>query len=213
MRTWGVVPSLVAALALANAGRAPAQTAVGRITGQVVDSIAGLPIANAQIIIPGTALGATVNAQGRYAINNVPVGRTTVRAQRIGYGFVEQTVVVTAGQEVTADFHLAPRAVELQQVVAVGYGTQRRETITSAISSVSSEQFNETPARDAGSLIAGKIPGLAISTPSGDPRSGTQISLRGVTTLQGPTSPLVLIDGVPGDLSTLAPQDIIRSAC
>jgi TonB-dependent starch-binding outer membrane protein SusC len=208
MRTWVIVPSVAAALAFANADRASAQTAVGRITGQVVDSIAGLPIANAQVIIPGTALGATVNAQGRYAINNVPAGRTTVRAQRIGYGFVEQGVVVTAGQDVTADFHLAPRAVELQQVVAVGYGTQRRETITSAISSASSEQFNQTPARDAGSLIAGKIPGLAISTPSGDPRSGTQISLRGVTTIQGPTSPLVLIDGVPGDLSTLAPQDI-----
>src|SRR4051812_9005272 len=101
MRTWVVVPSIAVALALATADPVSAQTAGGRITGQVVDSIAGLPITNAQVIIPGTALGATVNAQGRYAINNVPAGRTTVRAQRIGYGFVEQTIVVTAGQEIT----------------------------------------------------------------------------------------------------------------
>ena len=76
------------------------------------------------------------------------------------------------------------------------------------MSSVDAADFVQAPARDAASLIAGKVPGLAVTTPSGDPTSGTEISLRGVTTLQGPTSPLVLIDGVPGNLNTVAPQDI-----
>ena len=101
---------------------------------------------------------------------------SSLAGANIIYTFHADGMTDSAGQEATADFSLAPRAVELQGVVAVGYGTQRRETITSAISSASSDQFNQTPARDAGSLIAGKIPGLAISTPSGDPTSGTQIN-------------------------------------
>ena len=98
--------------------------------------------------------------------------------------------------------------MELEGLVVVGYGTQRRETVTGAVASVSSDQFVQAPARDAASLVAGKIAGLAVTTPSGDPRSGTEISLRGTTTLQGPRNALVLIDGVPGNLETVAPQDI-----
>ncbi len=207
MRTWLGRTMTAGALALASIAPAAAQT-TGQITGTVADSVTGQPVVGAQVVIPGTRFVVQVNADGRYLLPNVPAGQTTVRAQRIGYAFGERTVTVTAGQTITVDFRLAPRAVQLQQVVAVGYGTQRREEITSAVASVSADQFNQTPARDAASLIAGKIPGLAVTTPSGDPTRGTEISLRGVTTLIGSRSPLVLIDGVPGDLNTVAPQDI-----
>src|SRR5690606_2251153 len=107
-----------------------------------------------------------------------------------------RTVTVVAGQPTIVDFQLEPEALALQELVVIGYGTQRREQITSAVASVTSADFVRGPARDAASLIAGKIPGLAVSTPSGNPTAGTEISLRGISTISGSTSPLVLIDGI-----------------
>ncbi len=207
MRTWIVRITLLAAFVLASAARASAQ-ATGEVTGTVVDSATGQPLNGAQVLVRGTKLGTAVNDAGRFTISNVPAGQTTIRVQRIGYAPGERTVTVTPGGHVTADFALQAQAVVLGEVVAVGYGTQRREEITSAVSSVTSEDFTEAPAKDAASLIAGKVPGLAIATPTGDPTQGTELMLRGLTTLSGATSPLVLIDGVPGDLNTVAPRDI-----
>ncbi|HET7550883.1 MAG TPA: SusC/RagA family TonB-linked outer membrane protein [Gemmatimonadaceae bacterium] len=207
MRTWIVRMTFVAALVLASAAQASAQ-ANGEVTGTVVDSATGQPLNGAQVLIRGTKLGTAANDAGRFTISNVPAGQAVVRVQRIGYAPGERTITMTPGGQVTVNFSLQAQAVVLKEVVAVGYGTQRREEITSAVSSVTSDEFTEAPARDAASLIAGKMPGLAVATPTGDPTEGTEIMLRGVTTLDGPTDPLVLVDGVPGDLNTVAPRDI-----
>lgn len=107
------------------------------------------------------------------------------------------------------DVQLRPQAVPLAEIIAVGYGaTQRREDLTSSVASVTSEQFIAGPARDAASLVAGKLPGLVVRTTNGDPRSGTEINIRGRGTMEGNTDPLVLVDGVPGSLETIAADDI-----
>jgi TonB-dependent starch-binding outer membrane protein SusC len=186
----------------------------GRITG-VVASEDGRPVPAAQITVATTALRAVSDTAGRYRILDVPPGHYTVRAISLGFAAQETSITVAAGGTATADFRLPLVAAALQQIVVVGYGEQRRSEITGAVASVSSEDFVPGPARDAASLLAGKIPGLGITTPSGDPRGnaiglnrGSQISLRGVTTIQGTTDPLVLVDGVPGTLETVAPSDI-----
>ena len=97
----------------------------------------------------------------------------------------------------------------LDEVVVIGYGTQRKGDVTSAVASVKSDNFIKGAVKDVGQLIQGKVAGLAITNPSGDPAGTTQIRLRGTNTIGGAnTSPLVLIDGVPGDLSTVAPEDV-----
>ena len=96
----------------------------------------------------------------------------------------------------------------MDEVVVIGYGTQRKGDVTSAISSVKSESFVKGAVTDAGQLIQGKVAGLNISLPSGDPTGNTQIMLRGISSLKGGTSPLVLVDGVPGSLNTVAPEDV-----
>ncbi|HSC38078.1 MAG TPA: TonB-dependent receptor plug domain-containing protein, partial [Chitinophagaceae bacterium] len=98
---------------------------------------------------------------------------------------------------------------ELQQMVVIGYGTQRKGDLTSSVATVKAENFVKGSVLVAGQLIQGKIAGLAIISPSGDPTGSTQILLRGQTTLMGANqNPLVLIDGIPGDMRTVAPQDI-----
>jgi len=188
---------------------------VGKVAGVVTDKATGEPLAGAQVSVVATSgtpivvtTGVTSGRDGRFTIEGVPVGEVTVRARQIGHASVAQTVTIVSGEVATVDFALQPQAVELEGVVVVGYGTQRREDITGAVASVNAEEFVQAPARDAASLIEGKIPGLAVTTANGDPRRGSEISLRGTTTITGPRSPLVLVDGVPGDLSTVAPQDI-----
>ncbi len=179
----------------------------GQVTG-VVTSDMGVPLANATVTVVGTQLGALTSENGRYLILNVPAGEHVIEVQLIGYATQQQTVTVVAGQPAVLNFELASEALALEEVVVIGYGTQKREQVTGAVASMTSADFVRGPAVDAASLIAGKLPGLAVSTPSGDPTAGTEISLRGITTISGSTNPLVLIDGVPGSLSTVAPQDI-----
>ncbi|HET7564400.1 MAG TPA: carboxypeptidase-like regulatory domain-containing protein, partial [Gemmatimonadaceae bacterium] len=163
MRTWMLRMTIATALTLAGAASAFAQ-ATGQITGSVVDSVTSQPLAGAQVVVTGTKLGAVADANGRFTVQGVPAGQVTVRVQRIGYAPAEDTVTVSSGATTTVDFRLEPRAVILKEVVAVGYGTQRKEDVTSAVTSVNSEDFVQAPARDAASLIAGTIPGLSVTT-------------------------------------------------
>ena len=183
------------------------QAQTGQVTG-VVTSTIGQPLAGVQVGVVGSQLRTVTAADGRYSLANVPIGPRAIQASSIGYASSEQVVNVTAGSAVTANFQLEDRAIALKEIVVVGYGTQRREQVTGAVASVTSDEFVQGPARDAAALIAGKVAGLQISQPSGNPRAGTQIRLRGTTTLNSSSSPLVMIDGVPGELETVPAQDI-----
>lgn len=103
---------------------------------------------------------------------------------------------------------LESEANQLNEVVLIGYGSQKKGDVTSAIASVKSEDFVQGNARDAAQLIQGKVAGLTVSAPSGDPTAGSQVQLRGFSSLTGSNAPLVLVDGVPGSLTTVAPEDI-----
>ena len=207
MRTWIVRATIVAALALVGASATHAQQ-TGTVTGTVVDRSTMQPLSGAQVNIPGTPVGQLANAQGRFLLLNVPLGQVTLRVQIIGYGSEDRTITVTAGTAAVADFQLQAQAVELGELVVVGYGQQRREDITGAVAKVDVKDFVQTPAVDAASLVAGKIAGLVVNTTSGDPTRGTEISLRGIGTLEASAQPLIIVDGVPGSLETVAPQDI-----
>src|SRR6476661_2859641 len=103
MRTWILRLTIAVAFAVAIASPASAQQ-TGEITGTVRDSASGQPLPGAQILVPGTRIGTTVNVMGQYTLRNVPAGRTTVRAQRLGYALAERTVTVAAGATTTLDF-------------------------------------------------------------------------------------------------------------
>jgi TonB-dependent starch-binding outer membrane protein SusC len=180
----------------------------GRVSGLVTDHVTGAPLAGVSVTIVGTRLAAVSGTDGRYAISPVPAGTHRLRALLLGYTPADTSIALAEAEQIAVDLRLEARPVVLDEVVAVGYGAQRRVEITGAVSSVTSRDVIAGPARDAGSLIAGRLPGLIVNTPSGDPRAGTEIYLRGITTIQGSRGPLVLVDGVPGGLETVAPGDI-----
>ncbi|MBN2175657.1 MAG: SusC/RagA family TonB-linked outer membrane protein, partial [Bacteroidales bacterium] len=104
---------------------------------------------------------------------------------------------------------LAEETIGIEEVVAIGYGTLKKADVTSSVATVKSDDFLKGNVKDAGQLIQGKVAGLTVVSPSGDPTGSSQIILRGNTTLLGASmNPLILIDGIPGDMKTVAPQDI-----
>lgn len=167
------------------------------VKGVVTDD-KGEPIVGATVIEKGNPNNGTVtDLNGSYTLK-VRRGNPVV-VSYVGYVSLE-----SKGGNATLKEDLK----SLNEVVVIGFGTQKKGDVTSAISSVKSEDFLQGVSVDAGKLIQGKVAGLNITTPTGDPTENSHISLRGITTLMSSTEPLVLIDGVPGDLNTVAPEDI-----
>ncbi|MDP2887420.1 MAG: SusC/RagA family TonB-linked outer membrane protein [Bacteroidota bacterium] len=173
------------------------------VSGKVTDS-SGASLPGVSIVVKGTTNGTITDGNGNYSLSNVP---ENAFVQFSFVGMKGQEVAV--GEKTTINVTLAEEAIGIEEVVAIGYGTQRRADVTSSVATVKSENFLKGNVKDAGQLIQGKVAGLTIVSPSGDPTSSSQIVLRGNTTLLGASiSPLVLVDGIPGDLKTVAPQDI-----
>lgn len=188
-------------------GLAGAQSA-GRITGHVTDASTHLPLADVTISVDGTTLGSVSGADGRFEVAGVPAGPHQVAARRIGFAAQQRTVTVTGDEAVVADFALEATATQLTGVVVVGYGTQRKVDVTGAVSTVDSTLLQSRPITQASQALEGLAPGVYVNQSTGQPaRDRASIRIRGVGTL-GVSDPLILIDGVEGDLSKLNPQDI-----
>ena len=173
------------------------------VKGKVTDNKgAGLP--GVSVKQKGANKSTITDVQGNYVLT--VSGENPVLVFSF-IGFQSQEIAVE--NKTVINVVLVENASNLQEVVVIGYGTQKRADVTSAVASVKAKEFVKGPVLDAGQLLQGKVAGLTIGSPSGNPTDGTQILLRGNTTLFGAnSSPLVLIDGVPGDLKTVAPEDI-----
>jgi TonB-dependent starch-binding outer membrane protein SusC len=162
------------------------------------------PLPGVSITVKGSNVGTTTGAAGNYTIT-VP-GNTAVLIFSF-VGLPSQEVEV--GERTSIDISFALDMSKLNEVVVVGYGTQKRKEVTSAVTSVSSEQFNKGNIGDVAQLLQGKVAGLSIARPGGNPNGGFTIRLRGLSTLGANTSPLIVIDGQVGaDINTVDPNDI-----
>lgn len=172
------------------------------ITGVIKDA-SGMELPGVNVVEKGTMNGTMSDMDGKFTLT---VSDTKAILQFSYVGFQSQELAVGNQKSVTVKLMEDSQLVD--EVVVIGYGTQKKGDVTSAISSVKSESFVKGAVLDAGQLVQGKVAGLNISMPSGDPTGSTQIMLRGISSLKGGTSPLVLVDGVPGSLNTVAPEDI-----
>ncbi|HZK92890.1 MAG TPA: SusC/RagA family TonB-linked outer membrane protein [Prolixibacteraceae bacterium] len=173
-----------------------------KVTGKVTDA-KGATLPGVSVIVKGTTNGVSTDNDGFYSIPNIPENATL---QFSFVGMKAQEIFI--GNKTTINILLNDESIGLDDVVVVGYGTQRKGELTSSVSSVKSADFIKGAVQDAAQLLKGKVAGLHVIQPNGDPTSTSQIILRGVGTLKSGTSPLVIIDGVPGDLNTVAPEDI-----
>ncbi len=195
----GTTPLLAANEAkLSSSSEAVQQNGV-TVKGIVKDNH-GEPIIGATVMEKGTKNGTVTDIYGKYSLN-VKRG-ASIEVTYIGY----RNQSFTAGQDPNVTLQEDLR--DLNEVVVIGYGTQKKADVTSAVASVKAESFNKGSVLDAGQLVQGKVAGLQISLPSGDPTANTTVMLRGNSSLMGSSAPLILVDGVPGSFSTVAPEEI-----
>ncbi|MDB4884048.1 MAG: TonB-dependent receptor plug [Gemmatimonadetes bacterium] len=203
-------------VAPAAATRTPA---AATISGHVTDAQGNRPLANAQVLVVGTQLRAITNAEGRYSIANVPDGAHTIRAMLIGFAPQSRTVTVS-GNAATVDFALAAQTVQLEAVVTVGYGQQRRQDVTGAVSSVNVSDVPVNVTANVGQMLEGRVAGAQVTQNNGAPGGGLSIHIRGTNSIAANSEPLYVIDGVPAitgtssndpyqnPLSSISPNDI-----
>lgn len=175
---------------------------VKHIKGKIVND-QGEEIIGANIKEKGTSNGTISDIDGTFSLS-LKSSNPVLIVSYIGYA--TQEVVVTSNREIKVVLKEDTKLVD--EVVVIGYGTQRKGDVTSAVSSVKAEDFTMGKIGDAAELVKGKIAGLSITKSSGDPNATSSIMLRGITTIVGNVSPLVLVDGVEGSLTTVAPENI-----
>jgi TonB-dependent starch-binding outer membrane protein SusC len=175
------------------------------VKGKVADE-KGIALQGASISEKGTNNVAVTDLNGAFAIN---VRSTSSTLSITLVGFVAKEVVV--GNQTDITISLAQDVSNLEDVVVVAYSTQRKVTVTGAVSAVKGEKLVRSPAADLTNSLAGRLPGLVVIQQSGEPGyDGATISIRGTNTL-GNTSPLIVIDGIPdrdGGLNRVDPREI-----
>ncbi len=173
------------------------------ITGTVTDAESGETLIGVNITpAEDLSIGTVSDIDGNYKLT-VPETVTALRYSYVGY--TSQIIEITSDK---IDVTLMPGEM-LGEIVVVGYGTQKTKEVTSAVSSIKEEDFNAGHVNNPIQLIQGKVPGLSIVRPGGDPNADFNIRLRGLSTFGSNTEPLVIVDGVQGaSLSSVDPRDI-----
>lgn len=190
--------ALIAFLVLPEAARGQ------EVSGTVRDSTDGSPLPGVNIVVKGTTQGTASSADGTYQLA-VPSLSDTLVFSFVGY---QQKEVPIAGQT-QIDVALASQALIGEELVVVGYGTQERQQITGSVSSVSEAEFITGNVNSPTDLIQGKVPGLQITSRSGNPNDNAEIRLRSVSSFGANQEPLIVVDGIIGaSIENVDPNDI-----
>uniref|UniRef100_UPI003AF60CBC SusC/RagA family TonB-linked outer membrane protein n=1 Tax=Alistipes communis TaxID=2585118 RepID=UPI003AF60CBC len=173
------------------------------ITGTVNDSHE-LPLAGVAVTLEGDNTRGTVSGNNGSFTITVPDADAVLSFTYLGY--ISKKVSVPVSQN-SLEVFLAEDSVRMEDVVVVGYGTQKKVNLTGAITTVDDTQLANRSAPSVAHMLQGAVPGLTISTSSGRPGNSADLNIRGITSING-GSPLVLIDGAEGDLMKLNPNDV-----
>jgi TonB-linked SusC/RagA family outer membrane protein len=168
----------------------------GSIKGKVSDET-NQPLPGATVTIDGTTIGSTTDPNGNYAINNVKAGTYTLSVKFIGYVTLKKAVTVNGA--IIENFTVQPESKSLNEVVVIGYGTQRKKDLSGSITNITAKDFQKGVITTPEQLIAGKVAGVSVISNSGAPGSGSKIRIRGGASLSASNDPLIVIDGVPLD--------------
>lgn len=182
------------------------------VSGKVLDATTKEPLSGATVSVKGSSKGTSVDASGKYSIA-VSSETAVLEFRFIGYA----TKVVTVGKQTEIDAALAMNSSDLEQVIVVGYGTQKKTDVTGSVKSVASESFNKGIINSPEQLLQGKVAGVNVTSATGEPGGVQGITVRGPGGIRSGSTPLFVIDGLALDnsstgggnpLNFLNPQDI-----
>lgn len=172
-----------------------------KVSGKVTDS-GGQPLPGVTVVVKGTTQGTVTNADGEYALSNISEGAILV------FSFVGMRVEeIEVGNQTVIDIAMIADAIDLEEVVAVGYGTAKKVNLTGAVGVADSKRLENRAITSVGQGLQGVIPGLNITYGSGDPAESADFNIRGFESING-GEPLILVDGIPMDPNRVNPNDI-----
>ena len=172
------------------------------VNGTITDEVDGTTLIGVSVVQKGTTKGATTDIDGNYTLT-VDQGVTLVFSY-IGYN--DQEFVA---DQSTINVAMAPKSELLEEIIVIGYGTQKKTDKTGAVSHVTAEELNQGTLTDPIQGLQGKAAGVSITKKGGDPNAGFAVKIRGSSGFDSNTQPLFVIDGVPGaDPTIIAPEDI-----
>ena len=171
------------------------------IKGNVMDNT-GFPVIGASVVVKGTTNGQITDIDGNYTLNDVPED-ATISISYIGF----KTIELPANSKELAHISLSEDSEVLEEVVVVGYGSQKKANLTGAVATISSKEINERPVSTAAGALQGADPSVNLSFNTGSLDSEYKIDIRGVASVNG-GSPLILADGMEVSLNQINPNDI-----
>lgn len=196
---------------LANWVMAQSGSVTGRVTDENNESLPG-----ATVLIKGTKISTSADVNGYFKLTGAPTGSQVLVVTFIGYQTLEEPVTIKG--VTTANIQLKSTSVLLNPVAVIGYGTVRKSDATGAVDVVTAKDFNRGAVNSIQDAIAGKLPGVVITSNSGAPGNTSTIKIRGTTSLNASTDPLIVVDNVPlsnilvggtsNILATINPNDI-----
>jgi len=175
-----------------NIGRAENMQQQATVSGRVTDA-SGTPLPGVTVVIRGTTQGTITDADGNYSISNIPEDATLV------FSFVGmKTHEVVVGDQSTINVTMEEETIGIEEVIAIGYGTQKKRDFIGSISTIKNEEImRATSASSFDAALQGLAPGLMVSSESGIPGAPVQIKVRGVSSISSGTNPLWIVDGIP----------------
>jgi len=174
------------------------------VSGQVTSASDNTPLVGVSVVLKGTQTGTLTNDEGKFSIN-VPNSNSVLMFSYIGYERKE----VVVGNQNTLNISLNPSETFLDEVVVIGYGTVKKSDLTGAVATVSPKSFENQPLTRVEDALQGRAAGVIVAKANGQPGSNFKVRIRGVNSITGNNSPLVVVDGIQGiDLSTINPGDI-----
>ncbi len=189
-------------IALFCCGEAFAQSTV---KGVVTSAKDGSPVIGATVVVQGTSNGTTTGVDGDYTI---ATGEgTELLFSFLGY----EDKIVAIGSQTTINVALDESSMMIEEIVAIGYGVQRKKEVTGAVKQITADEIIGTPASDFSKALQGKISGLNITASSGRPGDNAIVQIRGLGSINGNTAPLYIVDGIPADGVPTIPSEEIES--
>jgi len=172
-----------------------------KVTGKVTDT-SGNSLPGVSVVIKGTTNGIITDSDGKYSLSGIPENAT------LQFSFVGMKMQdVKVGNQTSIDVTLTEETIGIDEVVAIGYAVQKKKLVTGATSQVKNEELVKNHSVRLESAIQGMTPGMSITQKSGQPGADFNIIIRGMGSING-SNPLILIDGVPGSLNSINPQDV-----
>ena len=162
------------------------------VTGKITSGTDGSPLPGVSVLIKGTTSGTTTDADGRYSLNVPDLQNSILTLSFIGFKSQE----VPVGNRTSIDVTLEEDVTQIDEVVVIGYGTQKRSDLTGAVGSVNEERLRERPASSLNQSLSGKIAGVQVNTNSGRPGGKANVRVRGFSSINSSNNPLYVVDGV-----------------